>query len=104
MQEEDFLPTEIAEYGEWADLPYDIGMFTQNPGTTLFCYPNESSGTSLGGVSTALELECFVMGQLCSFTENLPPFGRGSKLLVDITVDGPYSCRFRITEEKARPI
>ena len=104
MQEEDFLPTEIAEYGEWADLPYDIGMFTQNPGTTLFCYPNESSGTSLGGVSTAIELECFVMGQLCSFTENLQPFGRGSKLLVDITVDGPYSCRFRITEEKARPI
>lgn len=103
MQEEDFLPTEIAEYGEWADLPYDIGMFTQNPGTTLFCYPNESSGTSLGGVNTAIELECFVMGQLCSFTENLPPFGRGSKLLVDITVDGPYSCRFRITEEKALP-
>ena len=103
MQEEDFRPTEIAEYGEWADLPYDIGMFTQNPGTTLFCYPNESSGTNLGGVNTAIELECFIMGQLCSFTENLPPFGRGAKLLVDITVDGPYSCRFRITEEKALP-
>lgn len=100
MQEEDFYPIEIVEYGEWEYLPYDIGMFTQNPGTTLFCYPNETAQASLGGVRTGLELDCMILGEPCSFTTELPPFDRGSKLLVDITVGGPDSCRFRIDEER----
>lgn len=100
MQEDGFRPTETIDFGEWKDLPYDIGMFTQNPGTTLYCYPNETEQSSLGGVVTSLELECLILGEPCNFTVQLPPFGRGARLLVDITVGGPESCRFKIYEDK----
>ena len=100
MQTGEFYPTEIIDYGQWEDLPYDVGMFTQYPGTELYCYPNQTSETSIGGTATSLELECEILGELCDFKIALPPFGRGSRLLVEITVDGPDSYTSRVSVER----
>ena len=102
MQEDGFIPTEFIDYGEWQELPFDIGMFTQEPGTTLYCYPNETDHSGIGGIRTSLELECTILGEPCTFTAELPAFGRGTKLLADITIGGPDSCRFKIYEDKAQ--
>ena len=66
MQEDGFVPTEFMDYGEWQELPFDIGMFTQEPGTTLYCYPNETDHSGIGGIRTSLELECTISYRLPS--------------------------------------
>ncbi len=100
MQTEPFYPTEIIEYGDWAELPYDIGLYSQSPGTTLYCYPNESDRSVLGSYNTAVELECVIFGEQCSFESSLPEFGRGSIIELDIVVNGPdsFSCNSTIRE------
>lgn len=100
LQTEDFFPTEVISFGEWTKLPYDIGMFTQNPGTVLYCYPNETQDTGFNDMRTAMELECEILGKTCSFRTWLPPFGRNSRVLVEITVDGPESFRSSVSTEK----
>lgn len=100
MQDGDFNPTEVISYGEWEALPYDIGMFTQHPGTELHCYPNGTDPDSITGMNTALELECVIMGKTCRFSTGLPPFGRNSRILVEMTVGGPDSFMSKVTVVK----
>lgn len=100
MQDSDFFPTEIQDRGEWTDLPYDIGMLTQNPGTTLYCYPNETPESSLDSSRTVLEFECEIFGRVCSFEIPLPPFGRGARLLVELEVFSQEDCQSRISVER----
>ena len=100
MQTEDFYPTEIIDYGEWTCLPYDIGMFTQHPGTVLHCYPNETAESSISGLRTSLELQCEILGKTCTFETALPPFGRDSRVLVEMTVNGPDSFNSSVRVEK----
>lgn len=91
MQESGFYPTELIDYGEWSELPYDIGLFTQYPGTTVYCYPNETSEEILGSIFTYLELECLINNSTCNFYIQLPAFGRNSKIEVELTIHGSNS-------------
>lgn len=90
MQQSGFYPEESMDYGEWQELPYDIGMLPQYPEIRMYCYPNETPETTFGTAHTSLELECTIMGTVMNFEVNLPPFGRNSRLKVTITVNGPY--------------
>ncbi len=86
---EKHLPGETIDKGVWVSLPYDIGYYPQEPGTELYCYPNETAESVIGQDRTALELECGIKGRRYSFTVDLPPFGRASSMEVEISVDGP---------------
>ena len=96
LREKDFRPTELIDAGEWAALPYDIGYFPQQPGTELWCYPNDTPENVLGVPRPTLELECLIRGQRCSFEVPLPPLTRGCKKSVEITVDGPGSYHYAV--------
>ncbi len=91
---EDYLPSETIDKGVWAALPCDVGYYPQEPGTVLYCYPNETPESIIGQDRTALELECGIKGKRCSFTVDLPPLGRASRTVVELSVDGPdsFSC------------
>lgn len=97
-EEEEYLPTETVDKGEWSSLPYDIGYYPQEVGIELDCYPNETPESSLGLDRTYLELECTIKGKKCSFLVDLPPFGRASRTEVELTVDGPGSFSYSFGE------
>ncbi len=99
--EEEYLPAETVDKGEWSSLPYDIGYYPQEPGIELDCYPNETPESSLGLDRTYLELECTIMGKKCSFTVDIPPFGRASRTEVELTVDGPGSFSYSFGESSS---
>ena len=86
---EEYLPGETVDKGVWATLPYDVGYYPQQPGTTLYCYPNETPEGIIGQDRTSLELECGIKGRRYSFMVDLPPFGRTSVTEVEISVSGP---------------
>lgn len=65
----------------WERLPYDIGMYPQTPGTTLWFYPNSSETTR-----TVLVFECGIKGQTFRYEAALPPSNRGRKLKARLTV------------------
>ncbi len=88
FEEDPVYPSETLDAGEWVSLPYDIGMYTQYPGTALYCYPNGTPETTLGSAHTALELETTVLGKLCSYEVSLPAFGRGDTVRVELTING----------------
>ncbi len=79
MQDSDFFPTEIQDRGEWTDLPYDIGMLTQNPGTTLYCYPNETPESSLGSSRTVLGIRMRDIRQSLQFRDSAATFRQRRK-------------------------
>lgn len=87
MQEKDFRPVEIDEYGEWVPLPYDVGFYTQRPGTALFCYPNDTPEDVLGSQKTGLQLECRINGEKKLFDFGLPPLPRGCRIDVELTIE-----------------
>lgn len=89
LREKDFRPKEELEEDYPVRLPFDIGFYTQNPGTRLFCYPNDTPEDILGVLRTRIVFECGIEGKSCSFTETLPPFGRGSIISAGITVFSP---------------
>lgn len=91
-----FRPSETIEDGVWAALPFDVGLYTQDPGITLYCYPNDTPETTLGSPHTEMELQCRIRGQDCSFRTTLPPITRGSTTRVAITVGGPDDYSFDI--------
>ena len=97
LRDKDFRPTELLDAGSWAALPCDVGFFTQEPGVTLWCYPNDTPADVLGVPRPALEFSCGIRGETCSFEIPLPPLSRGSRLEVELTVDGPgeHSYKFR---------
>lgn len=86
-----FRPSEYLQGERKTPLPYDIGIFTQNPGTELFCYPNDSAATTIGTPATSLTLECEINGATCRFPVDLPPIMRNQTIYVEITVNGPDS-------------
>ena len=93
---DDFLPEETIDKGVWAELPRDVGFYPEQPGTILYCYPNETPESNIGQDRTSLELECLILGVRRSFTVDLPPFGRAAKTEVEITVDGPGSFSYKV--------
>ena len=84
-----FRPTEILEGRRKKPLPFDVGLFTQNPMTELFCYPNDSLESTMGTPHTTLVLECEINGLTCRFPVDLKDIGRNTTVHVDITVHSP---------------
>lgn len=89
LRAEGFRPSEIREGYITAALPYDIGLFRQTPGTSLFCYPNDAPSPTMGTLATALVLECEIKGTTCRFPVSLPSLRRNSTVSVELTVNGP---------------
>ena len=96
LREKDFRPAELLDAGPWAALPCDVGFFPQEPGISLWCYPNDTPEEILGVPRPSLEFECRIAGQTCSFTVPLPPLPRGCSKEVDLTVDGPGIYTYQI--------
>lgn len=90
-----FRPSETVADPPHTPLPYDIGIYPQNPGTEVFCYPNDSPGT-IGTPATALVLECEINGTTRSFSTPIPSLERNSTTRIDISVSGPESFESRI--------
>ena len=80
-----FRPSEMIDDPPRAYLPYDIGVFSQNPGTQLFCYPNDSA-ESIGTPLTNLVLECEIKGNTRTFAVPLKSVRRNSTTFVDLEV------------------
>lgn len=97
LREKDFRPKEELEEDYPVRLPYDIGFYTQNPGTRLFCYPNDTPEDILGVSRTRIVFECAINGAACRFSETLPPFGRGSIISAGITVFSPDEALWEIS-------
>ncbi len=96
---EEYLPSETVDKGVWVSLPYDVGYYPQEPGTVLYCYPNETPESIIGQDRTSLELECGIKGKRYSFTVDLPPLGRASRTVVEITVDAPGSFSYSVNQD-----
>lgn len=96
LREKDFRPTELIDAGDWQALPCDVGYFPQYPGITLWCYPNDTPETILGVPRPALEFECTICGEICSFQVPLPPLSRGCTKEIELTINGPYDYRFKV--------
>ncbi len=90
-----FRPSETIQDPPVVSLPYDIGIFPQNPGTELFCYPNDSPVT-IGTPATALVLECEIGGVTHSFSTPLPSVCRNTTTHVDLCISGPDEFDSRI--------
>lgn len=95
LQESGFYPTELLDYGAWTALPYDVGIYPQEPGIVLYCFPN-STESSYSTSSTQLELECIVLGEVCSYKINLPAIERSDTVRVELSVAGRYDYSSRI--------
>lgn len=96
FEEGRYEPQEIDSYGEWAELPYDIGMFPQKLSIPLYCYPNESGEESTGAYCTMLELECQIKGVRKRFRFPIPEIRRASVTLCGIYVfsEDDADCEF----------
>lgn len=94
LRQKEFRPKEPAPDTLKVPLPYDIGVYTQHPGTELYCYPNDTPETMLGSPRTSMGLECRIDGRKAVFEFPLPPLDRARCLDVAICVDGPdsYTC------------
>jgi len=94
MQQKDFHPSEILDYGVWAALPCDVGMHPQEPHTELFCFPNSSSDDNSSGggyLKSFIELECVIEGSKHKFRHTLPSLERGGRVEVSLTVEEDLS-------------
>lgn len=96
LQFSDFHPKEMLDYGPWTDLPYDIGLYPQEPGVVLYCFPN-STASSYSSASTQFELECKVLGEVCSYLITLPAIERSDTVRVELSVAGRYDYSSRVT-------
>ena len=96
LRDKDFRPTELLDAGPWTALPYDIGFFPQEPGISLWCYPNDTPEDILGVPRPTLEFECRIEGERCSFEVPLPPLPRGCSKEVELTVDGPSKYMYSV--------
>lgn len=96
LQFKDFYPTEMLDYGPWTDLPYDIGLYPQEPGTVLYCFPN-STAAAYSTSSTQFEFECKVLGEVCSYLITLPAIERSDTVRVELSVAGRYDYSSRVT-------
>jgi len=81
--------------GNQKALPCDIGLYTQHPGVTLFCYPNDSQEDSAGSPRTSFVFACEIDSQTYEFRTKLPPLGRNSQIRLSLTVDSTDSFEFK---------
>ncbi len=65
----------------WQPLPCWIGLYTQYPGTALYCYPNDASQ---GPGAAFLELGYRYEGLEHTKRIALPPIGRGDTIGIDL--------------------
>lgn len=65
----------------WQPLPCWIGLYTQYPGTTLYCYPNDASQ---GPGAAFLELSYRYEGRDMTKRISLPRVGRGETIGIDV--------------------
>ena len=91
-----FLPSETLQSPPVKRLPFDIGVFSQTPGTELFCYPNDSEEATIGNPATVFVLECEIQGATRRFSVPLPGIRRNSTTRVDITVTGETTCESKV--------
>lgn len=89
LKDSGFIPAETVPDSEAVPLPCDIGKQPQYPELALHCYPNDSSGGSIGSLRTGIELECEISGKTCSFAGELPSIERGSVIYAELTVRSP---------------
>lgn len=92
-----YQPQEMIDYGEWVELPYDVGMFSQELSIMLDCYPNESGEDEITAFRTELELECTIRGSKERFSFPIPEIGRASSVSCHISVydEDSADCEFR---------
>jgi len=96
LREKDFRPADLIDAGAWVSLPFDIGYFPQEPGVSVWCYPNDTPEDILGTPRPTLEFACEIKGASCSFDIPLPPLPRGCKKEVDLTVDSRDNYSYKI--------
>ena len=96
LRTEGFRPTEMREGYITAKLPFDIGIFKQNPCTTLYCYPNDSPEPTVGSPETTMVLECEISGTTRRFSVKLPSLKRNSTQHVELTVNGAESFESKV--------
>ena len=96
LRQQDFRPTELLDAGPWTALPCDVGFFPQEPGITLWSYPNDTPEDILGVPRPTLEFACEIRGKTCSFDIPLPPLARAATVETEITIDGPDDFRYKI--------
>ncbi len=63
-------------------LPSDIGLYTQRPGTRLYCYPNDLPNPNPGNPATEIVLQYEANGETHSWRSTLHPIKRGETILV----------------------
>lgn len=86
LRTEGFRPKEEVDDTLKAALPYDIGFYSQQPDTEVFCYPNDTPDNIIGPVSTELCFCCEIEGEKCTYRVPLTPFGRGADISVKIDI------------------
>ena len=96
MRESGFRPAEDCSDTLRASLPCDVGFYTQRPGTTLYCYPNETPENSLGSQRTKLTFECEIRDTTRRFPVPLPPLQRGCSVHVALTVNESDDYRYEV--------
>lgn len=95
LRSEGFRPQETGLSTGPAYLPHDIGLYTQHPGTVLYCYPNDSESVSQTTPRTVFVFECEMAGNTVRFTFTLPPLHRGEIINVSLSIDSEneYTCK-----------
>ena len=96
LRTEGFHPSETVRTPPVRSLPYDIGIYSQSPGTELFCYPNDSEEATIGTPATEFVFECEVNGSTQQFRTALPAIRRNSTVHVDVTVTGETTFESKI--------
>lgn len=99
LKSSDFRPESILENPERVSLPYDIGFYTQKPGTILYCYPNDTPANILGSPRTGMILECGIRDTTgivnkAEFSLELPPVDRADTIHVSMEVFSDCSFRY----------
>ena len=67
-------------------LPYDIGLYSQYPGTILYCYPNDLPNPTTGNPATELIFQYEVEGQTRTLRYILHPIQRGTIIPVEVMI------------------
>ena len=67
-------------------LPFDIGLYSQYPGTKLYCYPNDLPNPTTGNPATELVFQYEVDGKTRTQRYILHPIQRGSTIPVEVMI------------------
>ena len=70
-------------------LPSDIGLYTQRPGTKLYCYPNDLPNPNPGNPATEMVLQYEAGGETHTWRSTIHPIGRGETIAAEAVLR-PY--------------